>query len=204
MDKINAQAKMIDGKEQVPTMFGDQGWYAWKPEKYSRNARQLWYLSMKEADRARLADDSWVSFLEGKNPSYPETALRRELEQVRLRVDGMRKDTTTPDTRLADDPLPFGPANVNTLVEQMLGGLPAGKVGSILHSRLRYFDPVRRRAGLPEDVAALVDRLTADEVAVTLVNVNQLEERTLVVQAGAYGEHRFTGLLLDGKKVTPG
>jgi hypothetical protein len=201
MDKVNAQARMIDGRLQVPTMFGDQGWYAYRPEKYSKNARQLWYLSMREGDRALVPADEWLSFLEGKNPQYPETALRHDLAQVRTRVEAMRRDTTTPDTRLADDPLPYSPASVNALVEQMLGGLPPGKVGSILHSRLRYFDPVRRRAGLPPDVAALVDRLTADEIAVTLVNVNQLEERTLVVQGGGYGEHRFTGLTLKGKKT---
>jgi hypothetical protein len=29
---------------------------------------------------------------------------------------------------------------------------------------------------------------------VTLVNTSQLESRTVVVQAGGYGEHRFTGV----------
>jgi hypothetical protein len=33
----------------------------------------------------------------------------------------------------------------------------ANQGGTLLFSRLRYFDPVRRRASLPPDVAALVD-----------------------------------------------
>jgi hypothetical protein len=66
---------------------------------------------------------------------------------------------------------------------------------------LRYFDPVRRRAGLPEDVAALVQKLSADEATLTLVNVNQLAARTVVVQAGGYGEHRFTQAVAGDQKV---
>jgi len=43
----------------------------------------------------------------------------------------------------------------------MLGGLPTGRDGYPLHCRLALnFDPVRRRAGIPEDVAALVEKLT--------------------------------------------
>jgi hypothetical protein len=44
---------------------------------------------------------------------------------------------------------------------------------------------------VPEDVAALVERLTADEVVFTLVNLNPLHARTVIVQAGAYAEHEI-------------
>jgi len=57
-------------------------------------------------------------------------------------------------------------------------------------TRLRYFDP-NVRVGLPEDVAALGDTLTADSTAVTPVNLNPVESRTITFQAGAYGEHWF-------------
>jgi hypothetical protein len=50
-------------------------------------------------------------------------------------------------------------------------------------------------------VAALVEGLTADQVTVTLVNVNQLERLEVVVQAGGYGEHQFTSATIDGKKM---
>jgi hypothetical protein len=54
---------------------------------------------------------------------------------------------------------------------------------------------------LPEDVGALVEKLGADSATVTLVNVNPVEARTLVVQAGSYAEHQFESVTLDGQTV---
>jgi hypothetical protein len=59
----------------------------------------------------------------------------------------------------------------------------------LLHCRLRYFDPARQRAGIPEDVGALIDTMTDDSVTVTLVNVDDSDSRLVTIQAGAYGEH---------------
>jgi hypothetical protein len=96
----------------------------------------------------------------------------------------------------------YNPASVASLVELMLGGIMPVHNGSVLNCRLRYFDPQARRAGLPPDVAALVDGLTPDSATVTLVNVNQLEDHTLVVQAGGYAEHEFVSVQTDGAPVT--
>ena len=144
---------------------------------------------MKESDRRRLPDDGWLAFLEGRNPAYPETALRGDFAVVRRKVEAMRHDTTTPDTRLADDPMAYNPATVENLVRLMLGGLPPKHQGEVLQARVRYFDPIRRRPGLPEDVAALVDSLKDDSTSLVLVNLNQSEPRTVIVQGGGYGEH---------------
>src|SRR5207253_9140449 len=57
-----------------------------------------------------------------------------------------------------------------------------------------YFDPDQRRPGLPRDIAELVERLSADEAVVTLVNVNQINPRTVIVQGGAYGEHQLVAV----------
>jgi hypothetical protein len=201
IEAVNTQKKVIDGKEMYPTMYGDKGWYAHAPAKYSHNAREIWYLSMKPDDCSHLANDPWLAYLDGKNPHYPEKVLRRGLESVRQRVAAMRRDTTTPDTRLADDPLPYNPASVVSLIELMLGGIYPGHNASILHCRLRYFDPFKRRAGIPEDTAALVEEMSADRVVVSLVNVNQLETRTVVIQTGGYGEHEFTSALVGGHEI---
>ncbi len=176
IDAINAQCKVIDGKESHPTMYGDQGWYAFKPGKYSLNARDIYYLSMKPEDRTRVPADEWFNYLDGKDRTYPETALRRDLERIRQRVKAMRADTTTPDTRLADDPLKFNPASVNSLIELAMGGVPTNILGTALFCRVRYFDPANRRAGLPEDTAALVESMSAEQFTLKLVNLNQLEE----------------------------
>jgi hypothetical protein len=56
------------------------------------------------------------------------------------------------------------------------------------------FDPANRRAGLPEDVAALVDAMDDSSASVTLVNLHPAQDRTVIVQGGAYGEHQITSV----------
>ena len=68
-----------------------------------------------------------------------------------------------------------------------------------MNARLRYFDPERQRAGLPASVAALVSEMTDTTTVVTLVNVNKTSARTVVVQGGAYGEHRIESAVTGGK-----
>ena len=201
IDAVNSHAQKIDGKLMYPRMHGDKGWYAWEPEKYSLGAINVYYWSMDPADRARAPQSPWLDFLDGKRPEYPAEALARDFDVIRRKVAGQRADTTTPDTRLADDPMQFNPATVETLVNLMLGGLHPGHQGAPLHCRVRYFDPIGRRAGLPADVAALVEKLSADATVLTLVNVNQSESRELIVQGGAYGEHQLLGVETGGKTV---
>ena len=45
-DKIDAQAKTVDGKVSTPTMRGDQGWYGYKPGKYRFNFLEMYHLTM--------------------------------------------------------------------------------------------------------------------------------------------------------------
>ena len=63
--------------------------------------------------------------------------------------------------------------------------------GGLLRATVRYFDRDQTRPGLPKDVAALVDKLEADRVGIQLVNLSRTETRNVIVQAGAFGEHRF-------------
>lgn len=201
IDAINANRKMDSGRWVYPRMYGDQGWYAWTPEPYREKADELYSLSMRMDDRQRAGRDAWLDFLEGKSPDYPERALQGDLARIRQRIAAMRLDPTTPDTRLSDDPMPFNPASVQSLVALTLGGVHPGIGGSPLLARVRYFDPEQRRPGLPDDVAALVERLTADEATLTLVNINQLSPRTLILQGGAYGEHQITSVSSAGRET---
>jgi hypothetical protein len=183
---------MIDGAMSYPQMHGDKGWYHFTREKYKHGAEEIWYWSMKDADLKRLPQAGWVAFLQGKDPGFPEQVLRNDLETIRKKVASMRADATTPDTRLADDSMRFNPANMANLVRLAMGGLHHGNRTLVLHTRVRYFDPERRRPGLPRDVAALVEKMTSDETVLTLVNVSPVHPRRVIVQAGAYGEHQFT------------
>ena len=198
ISRINSAGKMVDGRMHYPRMYGDDGWYNFTPSRYSANAMEIYYMSMNPKDATPLAGDGWLAYLAGGNDAFPVNALRSDLERVRHRVEEMRKDETTPDTRLADDPMKYNPASVTSLIQLMLGGIHPGHRGSVLHCRLRFFDPLQRRAGVPDDVAVLVHSLDGSSCAFTMVNTNQTESREVTVQAGGYAEHEFTSVRSGG------
>ncbi len=203
-DAINAQARTVDGRREYPTMHGADGWYGWQDRPWNIGALELWYLSMRHDDLARVERAGWRAFLEGSDPDYPATALRRDLDTLARRTAAMRADATPPERRLADNMLDYNPATIGALTQLMQGGLVPGREGGLLQARLRYFDPERKRAGVPPDVAALVSSLSAEETVVTLVNTSATAARTVLVQGGAYGEHRFESVRFDGRSVTLG
>lgn len=211
-DVINAQRRVVDGKPHTPRMYGDKGWYSYAPGDYNLNALEIYYMSMKPSDRARVGiEHPWIAFLEGKNPDYPAKSLKDALSRIRSRVEARRQDASTPDTRLADDAMDKNPASVTALMHLMQGAIHIARPtwaptspnqgGTPLFARLRYFDPVRRRAGVPEDVSALVDSMSADRTTVTLINVNQVEPRMVTVQGGGYGEHQILSVSAGGKET---
>ena len=87
-----------------------------------------------------------------------------------------------------------------SLIQLMMGGLTP-RHGFPLHCRLRYFDTLRYRPGIPEDVAALVTGMSADSTTVEIVNTSQVEEKRLAVQGGAYGEHKILSVTMLGGGV---
>jgi len=202
IDIVNSNAVQENGRTVYPNSFGDQGWYNFTPEKFAHGALEVYYWSMDEQDAMRVLNDDWVKYLNGLNPDYPVEALNLDFDELHARLEEMWADEATADTRMSDDPNTINPAITETLTKLMLGGLPTGRVGGPLHCRLRYFDPESRRAGIPEDVAALVSRLSNDEVTVSLVNVNQTEPKTVIVQGGAYAEHQIKNARLHDNIVS--
>jgi hypothetical protein len=198
IDAVNANARVTDGVKEYPSMYGADGWYGWQKEPWSVGALEVYYWSMRESDRARVPSSAWLDYLDGRKPDHPLSALRADLESISRKRAGIRKDRLPPDKRLADNMLDLNPATTDALVRLMLGALVPGREGGLLNARLRYFDPVRRRAGVPEDVAALVSKLEDRRTVVTLVNVGN-QSRTLIVRAGAYGEHRFESVQWNGR-----
>jgi hypothetical protein len=210
-DKFDAASKVVDGKKSAPYMFGAQGFYSFKPGNYNLNFLEIYALSMKPADRARCEETEWYNYLEGKNPAYPVKALREGLARIRHQMELVDRDSTSADMRLADSALDLNPASIKALTQLIEGGLylqhgggwarssPA-QGGSLLYTRLRYFDPVRRRAGLPQDVAALVDSWGPDSLTLNLVNLSPSVARSVIVQGGAYAEHQIVSVS-DGKTV---
>ena len=213
MDLIYAQEKVENGKTMLPQMYGDPRgykykgdpeWYHWTGNLFADRLTEIYLWSMDRKDLKRVPLEGWIGFLEGKDSDYPVRALQHEFAALRERVERMRNDPTTPETRLADWLLGFSPARTTALMNLMLGGYSAGARTFALHSRVRYFDPVRRRAGIPPDVGALVEKLADDSVTLTLVNTSPVDERALLVQAGAYAEHEFLSAEVNGESVPVG
>ena len=154
-------------------------------------------------------DAPWLRFLAGDNPQYPEKMLAETYGQVTNRMEMIRQNILLMDTDPARmqkvDPekvdltqvsehnwQTLNPVTTETLVQLMLGAPQIMYNGGLLHASLRYFDPVRKRPGIPEDVAALVTRIEAGRVVLELVNLSPFESRDVILQAGTFGEHTFT------------
>ena len=185
---VNAHARVVDGHREYPTMFGADGWYGWQPQPWNVGALEVWYWSMRASRSDARGCEPMARFPGGPERELPEAALQRELDSIPTRLAAIRADRTPPDKRLADNMLDSNPAATDASVRLMSGALVPGREGGLLNARLRYFDPARRRAGVPEDVAALVSDLANRRTVVTLVNLSPTASRTVIVQAGRYAE----------------
>ncbi len=202
-----------DGLWKTPHRHGDGGWYDYRPPDPRLNV-QLWSFSMEEQDRERLArfpgmgdwgrvhggrdkgDQAhaapWLCFAHGDYPDYPETILRANYAEMCRRLDVMRGDNGDPREWDVHHWQQINPVTCEALVQLTLGAPQPIYHGGLLHCRLRYFDPERRRPGLPAGVAALIERVGPLGVMLRLVNTDALEGHRVLLQAGAFGEHRFT------------
>ncbi len=201
----------------VPYRYGDAGWFDWMPMS-ALYPVYLWHLSMRDDDWERVQrlqqaeandwnevhsfrdkqdsghEQPWVQFLAGDNPDYPERIQQASHQQLCRRMAQVRADQDVGTCHHIHHWQWGNPVTSEALIQLTLGAPQPIYNGGLLHARLRYFDMDRRRAGLPLDVAALVETLAADRTVVRLVNTSATATRTLLLQAGAFGEHRFTGV----------
>ncbi|MBJ6120404.1 hypothetical protein [Sphingomonas mollis] len=212
--RINAASRTVDGVLSAPTMHGDRGWYGFKPGPYRLNTGEIWYLSMRESDRAAMAATPWTDFLGGKAPGWAEQALMDDMDLVRTQMVRVREDKTTAQTRLADNPIERNPVSVTALLHQTMGAIHVARPpwspnspnqgGTLLFTRLRHFDADRQRPGLPEDVAALVEKLEEGSTTLSLVNLNPALPRRMVIRGGGYGEHRIEAVRIGDRRIAVG
>jgi hypothetical protein len=199
----------------VPYRYGDAGWFDYQPLSPIYPVA-LWNLSMQSDDWKRVEalraqsnydwkqvfsfrtkedaghEQPWVRFLAGDNPSYPEQILQATYTEVCRRLAQIRQDETAATHNDVHRWQEVNPVSTEALVQLTCGGPQMIYNGGLPMVRLRYFDPTRRRPGLPADVAALVEKLEVGRTVVRLVNVSPFAERRVLVQGGAFGEHRFT------------
>lgn len=200
----------------VPYRYGDAGWFDWQPMTPTFPSA-LWNLSMANEDWERIEnlrqqeaydwrdvvsfhnkedachDQPWLRFLAGDNPEFPERMLQASYKEMSRRIALIGAEQSVGTHHNIHLWQSVNPVSSEALIQQTLGGPQPIYNGGLLHVRLRYYDVHARRAGLPPDVAALVEKLEAKRTIVRLLNLNPVEDRSLVVQAGAFGEHTFTG-----------
>ncbi|MCU0961812.1 MAG: hypothetical protein MUF48_17090 [Pirellulaceae bacterium] len=213
LDVVQQHRRIEGGQAVVPHRYDDRGWHDYRPISPAHLV-YLWHVSQDPDDLQRIRTLTegvprdtlsyrkskgdwehalaWLGFIEGRNPEYPEQILRATYAESLQRLQVIRQDTSDPATRNVHHWQERNPVVLEGLVQLMLGGPNHIYHGGLLHSRLLYFDPQRRRPGVPADVAALVDRVTPDGLSVQLVNLHSTQWRELIVQAGAFGEHDFS------------
>jgi hypothetical protein len=197
----------------VPYRHSDRGWFDYNPM-LTAVPMALWHHGGDAADRRRLDElrqaagydwrtvrsfrskeeagheEPWFTFLAGQNPDYPEKILAAAQAQVRHRLARMQAYRGT-DIAEADIHLwqQCNPVVTEALVQLTWGGPQVIYNGGLQQARVRYYDADRRRPGLPDSVAALVGSIDPRATVVDLVNLDPEQERTVVVQAGAFAEH---------------
>jgi hypothetical protein len=198
----------------VPYRYQDSGWFDYQtPSPVYPLA--VWNLTHSPADWERVMhlrvnsltdwravfafrtkedaghEQPWVCFLKGENPAYPEQILSMAYGLVARRMDLIRQD----QRNLAEVSIhhwqELNPVTTEALVQLTLGAPQIIYNGGLLFCQVRYFDGQRRRPGLPAEVAALVEQIEHDYIVVRLVNLSVFETRDVILQAGAFGEHRF-------------
>lgn len=152
---------------------------------------------------------TWFRYMRGSYPDYPEKLLEANLATIAAQLAAFRSpenDPRTMDHYRGSMTIhmwqQLTPMIIEGLAQLTLGGPMHVYHGGLQHARLRYFDVAGERPGLPQDVAALVEALTADSATVTLVNTGSAV-RDLVLQAGVFGEHAFTSAEVLGSGDKP-
>jgi len=203
----------------VPHRHNDQGWHDFRPINPSYLIH-LWYLSQLPSDYDRVEqmtdtrgwtsldyrkskgdfgqEGPWLRFLEGRFTDYPAAMLKANYQECLRRLNMIRTDRSSVDQQDVHHWQQRNPVVLEGLVQTMLGGPNHIYHGGLLHTRLRYFDPARRRPGLPSEMAALVEKITPASVTVRLVNFNPSERKEVILQAGMFGEHEFSRAKIEG------
>ena len=140
---------------------------------------------------SRLNEKSHLMYLAGKNPGWPEKILDAEYNMTCLNVERITDENYVHPWN-SQRIVARNPVRVNGLAQMTMGAPYPSFNGGLLIAAVRYFDIEKARPGLPEDVAALIEKIESGRTVLNLVNLSAFETRKLIVQAGAFGEHEFT------------
>lgn len=162
-------------------------------EKYAPGEPFDWNIEMVQGDRNMgKSEYARLMYYAGENPDWPLETLKADYQEMVNRMEFMRKDPRKITEINGDDTYPNNPVLIKALQQTTMGTPQTIYFGGLLRATVRYFDVDRKRPGLPEDVSALVEKLEKGQTTIYLINLSPVHERKLIVQAGAFGEHRFT------------
>jgi hypothetical protein len=166
---------------------------------------------------------SWFQYMRGEIPDYPERILDMNLTLIDNQLRKMRSKTGAPRGWDNYDPATsdievgldlrvdgyqihawqeFNPVYFEGLAQMIFGGPMHISHGGLQHGKVRPFDGQKQRTGLPDDVAMIVEKVSATSVEMQVANISANASRNLVLQAGTFGEHNFTKVTVtqsDGK-----
>ena len=214
LDVIRSQMKLLfehsktaeDGQLVFSWRYGPQGWFDYQPMP-TKWLPHLYHASMSDGDRQMMeqvrdgGDSAFFHYHNGNFPDWPEQLMELELALADEALERVKAENRTPEQMISDNSGIPNPAKTESLTQMMCGAPGTVYNGGLLRATVRYFDSKAGRAGLPPDVSALVDKLGSDRVGFQLVNLNRNEERCVIVQAGAFGEHQFTSATSNGSTV---
>lgn len=212
IDAVTREGKIENDRLVVPYRYDQRGWYDFRPMQ-AFYPTHLWYMSRhpKDWERVKTLVDpaewsslkytkgkgeerntaTWLGYMDGAATDYPVQILRATYKEMQDRLKMIREDTSTPDQQDVHHWLNRNPVILEGLVQTMLGAPNHIYHGGLLNTSLRYFDAEKQRPGLPEDMAALVQKINPGGVTVTLVNLHPTETKRVIVQGGMFGEHRI-------------
>ncbi len=222
LDMLWENRREEDGQFKVPARRGDGGWFDFRPPDPYLYIH-LYYLSQSPDDLARIDEifperdgfvglpedwgagkagicppKAWFAFTEGGNAGYPDQVFASTHSSICHSLERLAADNSDPETRECYHFQRLNPVVPEALIQMAMGTPAAIYNGGMLQAHVRYFDPTLRRAGLPQHVAALVDKVGADGVSLTLVNTDPVAGCPVLLQAGSFGEHCFTSARLEG------
>ena len=135
---------------------------------------------------------AFFHYHDGKFSSWPNAIMKSELDLALTALEHVKQEPRTRTQMLEQNTGIPNPVMTEGLTQMMLGAPGTVYNGGLLRATVRYYDADLKRPGLPQDVAAFVDKLGPETVGVQLVNLSQSQSRRVIVQSGAFAEHQFT------------
>ena len=212
-------------RDENDSVIWKNGWFEFQPMDPAFPVK-LWELSQQPADLELIRrlrnhqkpdwqsvnpthakdlgghESAFAAYLAGEYPEYPEAILGHNLDQMQARLDFIEKDQQDPVSYSDSYLQKRNPISAEGLVQLTLGGTLPAYNGGLPQTRLRYFDPMKRRSGLPKGVAALIESMDADHVVISLVNLNRAAT-PIVIQGGCFAEHTIQSCtVIDNRNDT--